>query len=159
MVVVKRTVSLVNSVPDVTFASPILGTLTLGTLLLCFLSLSLIACGGGGGGNQSVLFTPTGPNVQVVVTTGDQAKLLQPEPTVTFGTGGSQNSQVITVNEATRYQPIDGFGASFTDSSAWVIWNDLNSSQQAALMQQLFSSTAGIGLSFLRQPMGPPILR
>ena len=87
-------------------------------------------------------------------TTGDQALLLQSQAATTFGTGGTQNSPVITVNEGTQYQPIDGFGASLTDSSAWVIWNDLNASQQTALMQQLFSPTTGIGLSFLRQPMG-----
>jgi glucosylceramidase len=122
-----------------------------GTPLVCLLAFSLAACGGG---NQRALFTPTGPNAQVVLTTGDQAMLLQPGPTVAFGTGGSQSSPVITVNEATQYQMMDGFGASLTDSSAWVIWNDLDSSQQAALMQQLFSPTAGIGLNFLRQPMG-----
>jgi len=139
--------------PNVKLRSSIVGTPIAGTALFCFLAFGLAACGGGGG-NQPVPFTQTGPDAQVVVTTGDQSLLLHSGPTATFGTGGSQNSQVITVNEATRYQPIDGFGASLTDSSAWVIWNDLNSSQQAALMQQLFSPTAGIGLSFLRQPMG-----
>ena len=147
MGVVESRVSLANSMSGVQFQPAIAGT-----QLICFLALSLVACGGGG--NQSVPFNPKGPNAQVVVTTGDQAMLLQPRPTVTFGTGGSQNSQVITVNEATQYQTIDGFGASLTDSSAWVIWNDLNSSQQSALMQKLFSPTTGIGLSFLRQPMG-----
>src|SRR5260370_5598408 len=80
--------------------------------------------------------------------------LLHTETAATFGTGGSQNAQVITVNDSKQYQVIDGFGASLTDSSAWVIWSDLNASQQAALMQQLFNPTTGIGLSFLRQPMG-----
>jgi glucosylceramidase len=117
------------------------------------LLLVLAACSKSGN-MTSTPFTPTGPNAQVVVTTGDQSMLLTPQPAVTFGTGGSENSPAITVNEATRYQPIDGFGASLTDSAAWVIWNDLNSQQQAALMQDLFSPTAGIGLSFLRQPMG-----
>src|ERR1019366_8502507 len=148
MGVVERAVSLVNSMSSAQFRPRVVGT-----PLVCFLALSLVACDGGGG-NQSVPFTPTGPNAQVVVTTGDQAKLLKPEPTVSFGTGGRQSSPVITVNEATQYQPMDGFGASLTDSSAWVIWNDLNSSQRAALMRQLFSPTAGIGLTFLRQPMG-----
>ena len=123
------------------------------TLLIILMALGLVACGGGAG-NPSTGFNPTGPNAQVVVTTGDQAMLLQAGPAVTFGTGGSQSSQVITVNEATQYQPIDGFGASLTDSSAWVIWNDLTSSQQSTLLQQLFSPTAGIGLTLLRQPMG-----
>jgi len=80
--------------------------------------------------------------------------LLASQAAVSFGTGGTQSSPTITVNDSTQYQTIDGFGASLTDSSAWVIWNDLNTSQQAVLMQQLFSPTAGIGLSFLPQPMG-----
>lgn len=124
-----------------------------GVWLVSFLAISFVACGTGTG-NPSMGFNPTGPNAQVAVTTGDQSMLLQSQPTTTFGTGGSQNSPVITINEGTQYQSIDGFGASLTDSSAWVIWNDLSASQQSALMQQLFSPTIGIGLSFLRQPMG-----
>jgi glucosylceramidase len=115
-------------------------------------ALSLVACGGGGGNNPTP--TPTGPSAQVFVTTGDQAMLLAPQPQVAFGTGGGQNSPVITVTETAQYQAIDGFGASLTDSAAWVIWNDLDAARRAALMQQLFSPTGGIGLSFLRQPMG-----
>ncbi len=88
------------------------------------------------------------------MTTGDQSRLLAPQPAVEFGTGGTENSLAIEVNEATQYQPIDGFGASLTDSAAWVVSNNPNSSQLSMLMQQLFSPTAGIGLSFLRQPMG-----
>lgn len=118
--------------------------------LTLFLALGLVACGG----NQTMTVATTGPNVQAVVTTGDQTMLLQPQSTVSFGTGGNQSSPVITVSDNNQYQEIDGFGASLTDSSAWVISNDLDSTQQAALMQQLFSPTAGIGLSFLRQPMG-----
>jgi len=88
------------------------------------------------------------------MTTGDQSKLLSPQGIASFGTGGTQNSLTISVNSATQYQAIDGFGGSLTDSAAWVIWNDLDASQQSALMQQLFSPTSGIGLSFIRQPMG-----
>jgi glucosylceramidase len=98
--------------------------------------------------------TQTGPNVQVVMTTGDQTKLLAPQPTISFGQGGSQGGLVIAVDATTRYQQMDGFGGSLTDSSAWLIWNKLDSSQQATLMRQLFSPSAGIGISFVRQPMG-----
>jgi glucosylceramidase len=101
----------------------------------------------------------SGPTVQVVETTGDQTELLQAMPSVSFAsnsstTGGNSNHLVITIDPTTQYQQIDGFGASLTDSSAWLIWNKLNSSQRTALMRQLFSSTDGIGISFLRQPMG-----
>jgi len=80
--------------------------------------------------------------------------LLQQQPAVTFTTGGSSSGPVITINDGTQYQQIDGFGASLTDSAAWVVSNKLTAAQQSALWQSLFSPTAGIGISFLRQPMG-----
>jgi glucosylceramidase len=92
--------------------------------------------------------------VQVVETTGDRALLLQSQPSVTFGSGGTSSSFVIIVNPATTYQQIDGFGASLTDSASWNVANRLTTAQQTALWQSLFSPTAGIGISFLRQPMG-----
>ena len=108
------------------------------------------------GGNRSTTppFVPSGPTVQMVETTADSTQLLQPQPNLTFGTGGSPASLVISVNDATTYQQMDGFGASLTDSAAWVITNKLNSTQQASLWQSLFSPSAGIGISLLRQPMG-----
>jgi glucosylceramidase len=95
-----------------------------------------------------------GPSVQVVETTGDQAMLLQAQSSVTFASGGSSSSLVVTVDATTQYQQMDGFGGSLTDSSAWLIWNTLTATQQITLMQQLFSPSGGIGISFLRQPMG-----
>jgi glucosylceramidase len=95
-----------------------------------------------------------GPAVQVVETTGDQTMLLQAQPSISFANGGNSSAIVVTVDATTQYQQMDGFGGSLTDSSAWLIWNKLSASQQTILMPQLFSSSAGIGISFLRQPMG-----
>ena len=120
--------------------------------LLALILTCSFSCSGGGHGSTSI--TPTGPIVQVVETTGDQSKLLQSQPSVQFGTGGSNSGSVIVVNPTMQYQQMDGFGASLTDSAAWVIANKLSSSQQTSLLQSLFSPTAGIGISFLRQPMG-----
>jgi len=105
------------------------------------------------GSNAPTQTTP-GPSVQIVETTGDQTMLLQPQPSVAFATGGGSSGPVITVDPTTQYQQMDGVGGSLTDSSAWLIWNKLTASQQTNLMQQLFSPSAGIGISFLRQPMG-----
>lgn len=110
-----------------------------------------LACGGGG---LSPGPTQNGPTVQPVVTTGDKSRLLEAQPAVQFSAAGQATSLVITVDDATTYQQMDGFGASLTDSSAWLIWHKLDTSQQASLMQSLFSPAAGIGISFLRQPMG-----
>jgi glucosylceramidase len=92
--------------------------------------------------------------VKVVETTADRGKLLQPQPDATLATGGSATGPVITINDSTKFQQIDGFGASLTDSAAWLVANKLTPSQQSALWQSLFSPSAGIGISFLRQPMG-----
>lgn len=94
------------------------------------------------------------PQVQVIVTTGDRTMLLQPKPWISLTTGASSAGLVITVDETRKYQQMDGFGGSLTDSSAWLISNKLTASQKNELMQKLFSPTSGIGISFLRQPMG-----
>jgi glucosylceramidase len=106
------------------------------------------------GSTQDSKTPRNGPGVQVVETTGDRAMLLQTQPSISFAAGGNSSGLVITLDATTQYQQIDGFGGSLTDSSAWLIWNKLNASQQTTLMQQLFSPSNGIGMSFLRQPMG-----
>lgn len=118
------------------------------------IALALLGCYSCSGAGNSTTPVASGPAVQIVETTADQSQLLQSQPTLTFATGASSSSTVITVNDSIQYQPIDGFGASLTDSSAWLISHKLTSAQQANLWQSLFSPTAGIGISFLRQPMG-----
>lgn len=60
----------------------------------------------------------------------------------------------IAVNDAVRYQRIEGFGASLTDSSAWLLANKLTAAQRQAWLERLFDPQKGIGLNLLRQPMG-----
>jgi glucosylceramidase len=92
-------------------------------------------------------FAATTANVWL--TTPDRANLLTSKAGVAFGTGGS--GPVITVNPNTTYQSMTGFGASFTDAAAYTVFN---SSQRNAVMTALFSPSSGIGLSWLRQPIG-----
>jgi glucosylceramidase len=96
---------------------------------------------------------PAGPTVQVWLTTSDGSNQLTPQANLTFGSN-TGNSSTITVNEYQELQQMDGFGAAVTDSSAWLIYNKMGTSQRAALMQNLFSPTQGIGISFVRIPMG-----
>ena len=92
-----------------------------------------------------------GETVSVWVTTPDQSKLLQQQANLTFAPDSGSNPLTITVNPAITYQQMDGWGASFTDSSAYLVFN---SSARSAIMNDLFNTSSGIGLSFLRQPMG-----
>jgi glucosylceramidase len=92
-----------------------------------------------------------GAAVSVWETTPDQSQLLAAQAGTSFSPGTSTQSLAITVNPATSYQTMTGFGASFTDSSAWLVYNSPLRSQ---IMSKLFSPSQGIGLDFLRQPIG-----
>src|SRR4029077_15097101 len=78
---------------------------------------------------------------------------LQEKPALTFA-AARLPQLTIAVNDAVKYQEMDGFGASITDSSAWLLSQKLTSAQRTALLKQLFDAKQGIGLAVLRQPMG-----
>jgi glucosylceramidase len=120
--------------------------------LLCAAALSACSQGtvvdpGAGGG-----VTPTGAVAQVWITTADQARLLSPEPDLPIRTSDNA-AVVIDVDETTTYQSMVGFGAAMTDASAYLLNNKLGA-QRDAVMQELFGRSPGIGLSFMRVPMG-----
>jgi glucosylceramidase len=93
----------------------------------------------------------SGPTVSVWETKADQSQLLAPQAGATFNTGSGSASQTITINPSAAYQSMTGFGASFTDSSAWLV---ANSPLRNQIMTKLFDPANGIGLDFLRQPIG-----
>ena len=92
------------------------------------------------------------PAAQVWVTTPDGAMKISDRGAVDFRPGGS-GALTISIDPSRRYQTMDGFGASITDSSAHVL-SRLHGTNRKATMRRLFSRTKGDGLSFLRQPMG-----
>lgn len=92
------------------------------------------------------------PEVRVWVTTPDRAELMHERPRVQFGTAASTHPTIV-VDPDRGYQTIDGFGASITDSSAEVLAG-LTPAVRADTMRKLFDPKQGIGVSFLRQPVG-----
>ena len=93
----------------------------------------------------------TGSAVSVWETTADHSQLLAQQAGAMFAAGNGSAGQTITVNPSTSYQSMAGFGASFTDSAAWLV---ANSPQRNTIMAKLFDPNQGIGLDFLRQPIG-----
>jgi glucosylceramidase len=81
---------------------------------------------------------------------------LQQQAPIAFTAGSGSAGQVVNVNENTHYQQFTGAGASFTDTAAWLINSSgaLSAATRNTLMTNLFSPTSGIGLDFLRNPMG-----
>src|SRR5258708_27491511 len=85
----------------------------------------------------------TAPRVQgrveigVVESSEDLHELLQDKPPVHFGSS-REAGLTIEVDDSIQYQQMDGFGASLTDSSAWLISQKLNVQQRHELLQMLF---------------------
>jgi glucosylceramidase len=87
---------------------------------------------------------------RVWMTTGDKQNLLSEQTGASMG-APAEGVPTITIDPSQRFQRIDGFGASITDSSAYLL---ARSKDRDAIMRDLFDTEDGIGLSYLRQPMG-----
>ncbi|MFI9384456.1 RICIN domain-containing protein [Kutzneria sp. NPDC052558] len=81
---------------------------------------------------------------------------LQQQTPISFAAGTGTGQQTITVDENTRYQQFEGAGASFTDTAAYLMNSSgaLSAATRNATMTKLFDPVNGIGLDFLRNPMG-----
>ena len=71
-----------------------------------------------------------------------------------FANGVSAAIPTLTIDDRAAHQMVEGFGASMTDSSAYLLNEVLPAASLPAVMQSLFDRTQGIGISFLRNPMG-----
>jgi len=95
--------------------------------------------------------------VHAWLTTGDRARLLARETDLNFlpdSAPGSRAVPTIDVDATTTYQQMVGFGAAMTDASAYLIMHRMPARHRDALMLDLFGRDSGIGLSFIRVPMG-----
>ncbi|MFI8166150.1 ricin-type beta-trefoil lectin domain protein [Streptomyces sp. NPDC085931] len=95
-----------------------------------------------------------------LTTTSDSAgrnvtRGLAQQAAVNFGPTGGSADQTINVDETTTYQQFEGGGASITDTTAHLLRGGaISASTRDAVMRRLFSPTEGIGLSFVRNPIG-----
>ncbi|MFD8204828.1 ricin-type beta-trefoil lectin domain protein [Streptomyces sp. NPDC059695] len=102
-----------------------------------------------------------GERVDVWLTTTSDAggrtvtRGLAPQTPVAFGPAGGGASRTITVDESVTYQQFEGAGASLTDTTAHLLRGGaVSAATRDEVMRKLFSPTDGIGLSFVRNPIG-----
>lgn len=115
-----------------------------------------VAAGFSQSATASAVYTINLPmqSVSVVLSTHDRTQLLAPQSDVAFGSSPASANQLL-VDEAQQYQTIEGFGAAFTDSAAYLLEEVAQPSQLTSMLIDLFTRTGdGIGLSFMRNPMG-----
>ncbi|MFE1377960.1 ricin-type beta-trefoil lectin domain protein [Streptomyces sp. NPDC058740] len=102
-----------------------------------------------------------GERVDVWLTTTSDAggrtvtRGLAPQTPIAFGPAGGSANRTISVDENTTYQQFEGGGASITDTTAYLLRGGaISAATRDEVMRRLFSPTDGIGLSFVRNPIG-----
>jgi len=91
--------------------------------------------------------------VYAYLTTPDKVHLLEYQTPLAMTSGKGIIGAVVNIDRSQRFQTMDGFGASLTESSASVL-SKLSADQRATVLTKLFDPAHGAGLSFLRQPLG-----
>jgi len=87
------------------------------------------------------------------MTTANKSALLARQPKLTFNTA-MNTSQTITVDGATTYQTMAGFGYTLTGGSAFLI-NRMPAAARDALLHELFTrNDSSLGVSYLRLSLG-----
>lgn len=95
-----------------------------------------------------------GHEVQGWITAADQSALLEKIPSIDFTTE-VHSSDVITIDTASSYQMMDGFGFALTGGSAQLLHQKLSKENRSALLRELFlTDGSGIGISYLRVSIG-----
>ncbi len=94
-------------------------------------------------------------DVEVVQTSADLIQHLTRLPDLEFQAGSAPPAKatVIDVNDAVRYQRVGGFGSAMTDSSAWLLNDELAPGLGGAVDTSLFGAS-GIDLNSIRVPIG-----
>lgn len=123
-----------------------------GSVRLTLATLSVLAVGAAGIGPAAGPAAAAPTSAHVWVTTADGSRKLADGGDMPFDTGPQPVD--IRVDPGQVAQRFTGAGASVTEASAALI-NDLPSATRSGLLQSLFSRSGdGIGLSYLRQPLG-----
>ena len=133
------------------------GIRTLGLIALCAVTGALAASPRTDGAPRVASRRPpaatAADSVAVWMTTGDRSALLTKQPTLAAA-APTAGVPTITVDGATTYQTMDGFGYTLTGGSAIVI-NRMPSAARDALLRELFArSTTSLGVSYLRLSIG-----
>ncbi|MBD9468549.1 glycoside hydrolase family 30 beta sandwich domain-containing protein [Pseudoxanthomonas sp. PXM01] len=100
-------------------------------------------------------FAADAQDIAVWITTADHSTALAPAAPARFTADDGAGKSRIAIDGTRQFQEIVGFGASLTDSSAWLIQHKLDAQQRDALLRELFGrDDGGLGLSFSRLTIG-----
>jgi O-glycosyl hydrolase len=81
----------------------------------------------------------TAQSISVYRTNTEMTERLAPQPALTFATTAQAATAQITIDDSQKFQVVDGFGASLTDSAAWLFSTRLKPAQVDEAFATLFS--------------------
>jgi glucosylceramidase len=87
------------------------------------------------------------------LTTGDATRRLDPLTAAELKPSTSRSAVHVAVDDTTRYQSMDGFGAALTESSAHLLMQ-LKPAARTAALRSLFDPVTGAGMDLVRLPLG-----
>ncbi len=116
-------------------------------LIACF-------CVAYGTGAQAQVNAAVAAQPAAWITTADGTSRLAPVAVGQWRSTADGHAIALRVDPRQSFQEVAGFGASITDSSAWLIRRRMNARQRTALLQDLFGRNPGIGLSITRLTIG-----
>jgi glucosylceramidase len=96
---------------------------------------------------------PIMPAVELWLSTANHRLKLAPQPDIEMSARGSAPADVVIDADA-KYQTITGFGATMTDSSAWLIHTKLNAMQRQALLRELYGPPPNLNFNMMRLTIG-----
>ncbi|TVQ08515.1 MAG: glucan endo-1,6-beta-glucosidase [Bacteroidetes bacterium] len=106
------------------------------------------------------VYSPPDPPLEGVgeatvwVTSGNRNRLLEQDSDIIIYEGNQTELPFTAVKFDELLQQIEGYGAALTGSSAWLINRQMNAAQRQQLLIDMFHPDNGIGVSYLRLPMG-----
>ncbi|WP_266182861.1 glycoside hydrolase family 30 protein [Dyella humicola] len=96
---------------------------------------------------------PIIPSVNLWLSTADRRLKLEQQPDIELSARGASPADVV-IDVQRKYQSMVGFGAAMTDSSAWLLQNNLNERQRRALLQELYGPPPNLNLTMMRLTIG-----
>ena len=87
------------------------------------------------------------------LTTRDALRRLDPLTASELTPSASRSAVHVSVDDTTRYQSIDGFGAALAESSAHLLM-ELSPAARTAALRSLFDPVTGAGMDLVRLPLG-----
>jgi glucosylceramidase len=94
---------------------------------------------------------PKGPDISIYSSSSDGDRLTRKQ-NIQFSSFNASLVDVITVDDKTRFQKIDGFGASFNEAGM-ICLNSLGEKARDTVLKMLFDPGSGAGFNIMKSPI------